>query len=74
MKITLDAGFYTRTALATMTQQFVDFMRVECATGKDISLTMSVNEEYLAESSMIINTFLNNILELSIQEVMNNEC
>ncbi|MDK4746326.1 hypothetical protein QOY93_13305 [Leclercia adecarboxylata] len=73
MKITLDAGFYTRTALSAMTEQFVEFMRVECSTGEDMSLTLSVKEEYLTESSATIHTFLNNILELSIQEVMNNE-
>lgn len=74
MRITLDSVFYTRAALSEMAQQFSDFMTIECSAGEDMTLTMGVKEEHQAESSLIINTFLNNILELSIQDVMNNEC
>lgn len=73
MRINLDPEFYTQAAILNMTQQFSDFMHIECVAGKEMSLTMSVREEHQAESALIINTFLNNILELSIQDIMNNE-
>ena len=74
MRITLDPVFYTQTALSSMAPQFSSFMSVEWSAGTEISLTMSVKEEHQADSSLIVNTFLNNILELSIQDIMNNEC
>lgn len=74
MRITLDPGFYTQTALSNMAHQFSSFMSVEWSAGTEISLTMNVKEEHQADSSLIVNTFLNNILELSIQDIMNNEC
>lgn len=73
MRINLDPEFYTQAAVSNMTQQFSDFMRVEYGAGEGMLLTMSVKEEHQAESALIINTFLNNILELSIQDIMNNE-
>lgn len=73
MQMKLDPEFYSYTALSDMAQQFSDFMSVEYVIGEEMSLTMSVKEEHQAESAMIINTFLNNILELSIQDTMSNE-
>lgn len=73
MRITLDSGFYTHSALSNMAQQFSDFMSVEYVVGEEITVTMSVKEEHQAERTLIINTFLNNILELSIQDIMNHE-
>lgn len=74
MRIILDAEFYTQEALSNMAQQFSGFMSTEYTIGEEISLTMTVKEECQAENALIINTFLNNILELSIQGIMNNEC
>ncbi|MDW2643564.1 hypothetical protein RYZ59_08200 [Citrobacter sp. HN-141] len=73
MKITLDPEFYSLEAVADMTQQFSDFMRVESVVGEEMLLIMNVKQEYDEERSQIINAFLNNILELSIQDIMNNE-
>lgn len=73
MKITLDPEFYSLEAVADMTQQFSDFMRVESVAGEEMLLIMNVKQEYNEERSQIINAFLNNILELSIQDIMNNE-
>lgn len=73
MKITLDPEFYSLEAVADMTQQFSDFMRVESVVGEEMLLIMNVKQEYGEERSQIINAFLNNILELSIQDIMNNE-
>ena len=73
MKITLAPEFYSLEAVADMTQQFSDFMRVESVVGEEMLLIMNVKQEYDEERSQIINAFLNNILELSIQDIMNNE-
>ena len=73
MKITLDPEFYSLEAVADMTQRFSDFMRVESVVGEEMLLIMNVKQEYDEERSQIINAFLNNILELSIQDIMNNE-
>lgn len=73
MKIKLDHGFYTLAALSDMAQQFSNFMSVEYVVGEEMFLTMRVKEENQAESALIIHTFLNNILELSIQDIMKNE-
>lgn len=74
MRIILDAEFYTQEALSNMAQQFSEFMSAEYTVGEEIALMMTVKEECQAENTLIINTFLNNILELSIQGIMNNEC
>ena len=68
MKITLDPEFYSLEAVADMTQQFSDSV-----AGEEMLLIMNVKQEYNEERSQIINAFLNNILELSIQDIMNNE-
>lgn len=73
MKMTLDPDYYTRTAIDNMAEQFSEYMSVEIYKLQALSLTMRVNEPYLAEAPTIIHTFLNNILELSIQEIASNE-
>lgn len=73
MLIKLDPIFYTLESIHNMSKQFSDYMRVELSANEEICLKMSVKEEHQSESVLIINTFLNNILELSIQDMMSNE-
>ncbi len=71
MKITLDPEYYTREAIANMASQFSDYMVVDFYSDKSLCLALRVRDEHLQSSTLIMNTFLNNILELSIQDRMN---
>ncbi|EOQ48171.1 hypothetical protein WC7_02410 [Citrobacter sp. KTE151] len=73
MLIKLDPDFYTPESICNMARQFSDYMSVEFDANEEICLKMSVKAEHQPESVLIINTFLNNILELSIQDMMSNE-
>jgi len=73
MIITLDTDFYTQQAFDNMVSEFSDYIRVERAEGNEMCLKMSVQEEFQAESTLIIHTFLNNFLEQSIQDIMSHE-
>ncbi|WP_133461674.1 hypothetical protein [Scandinavium goeteborgense] len=73
MKMTLDPDFYTHTAIENMKVQFSEYMSVEVDAIQALSLTLVVSDPCLAHAPTIINTFLNNILELSIQEIVSHE-
>lgn len=73
MIIKLDPQFYTQDAIENIAQQFNDYLSVEFTINEAFCLRMNINEEYLSDASLIINTFLTNILDLSIQDIMHNE-
>lgn len=73
MKMVLDPDFYTLAAIENMVEQFSAYMSVESGADDGLCLTMTPAEGLQAEGTIIINTFLNNILELSIQERLINE-
>ena len=73
MIIKLDQQFYTQDAIENIAQQFNDYLSVEFTINEAFCLRMNINEEYLSDASLIINTFLTNILDLSIQDIMHNE-
>ena len=68
MLIKLDPDFYTQHAIADMVQQFSEYMNVKFYISEEVNLTIDVKDGCQEESTLIINTFLNNILELSIQD------
>lgn len=74
MLMKLDPDFYAQHAIADMVQQFSEYMNVKFYISEEVNLTIDVKDGFQEESTLIINTFLNNILELSIQDSMNNEC
>jgi hypothetical protein len=74
MKLTLDPEIYTLTAIENMVEQFAAYMNVDVQIENGLSLTMTVTEPHQADRTVIIHSFLNNILELSIQEQLNDEC
>lgn len=74
MKLTLDPEIYTQTAIENMVEQFSAYMHVDVLVDNGLNLTMAVTESHQADSAVIIHSFLNNILELSIQEQLNDEC
>lgn len=74
MTIDLDADFYALTVIKTMAEQFSDYMEIEYIVKENnISIEMIINQQFQNDQGMIINTFMNNVFELSIQEKMNNE-
>lgn len=73
MIIKLDPHFYTQGAVENVAQQFNDYLSVELTIKEAFCLRMNINEEYLSDAPLIINTFLTNILDLSIQDIMHNE-
>ena len=73
MIIKLDPHFYTQGAIENIAQQFNDYLSVEFTIKEAFCLRMNINEEYLSDAPLIINTFLTNILDLSIQDIMHNE-
>lgn len=74
MKIILDSDFYTQHAIEKMTELYSDYLLVKSRRGNGFILDLIVKKEHLIRRSEIINTFLNNSLELSIQEKFNYEC
>lgn len=73
MMIQLDPQFYSQGAIDLMVQQFTEFLSVECTIHEAICLRINVNDKYHSDAPLIINTLLNNILDLSVQDIMNNE-
>jgi hypothetical protein len=73
MIIKLDPLFYTQGAIENIAQQFNEYLSVEFTIKETFCLRMNINEEYLSDAPLIINTFLTNILDLSIQDIMHNE-
>ncbi|CAM8252298.1 hypothetical protein L370_03337 [Enterobacter sp. MGH 24] len=73
MIIKLDPHFYTQSAVENVAQQFNDYLSVEFTIKEAFCLRMNINEAYLSDAPLIINTFLTNILDLSIQDIMHNE-
>ena len=73
MKVILDGDFYTYSAIENMAIQFSEYITVEGSLAEGIVLHMNVHDAYKLQRNVIINTFLNNILELSIQEHLEDE-
>jgi hypothetical protein len=73
MIIKLDPHFYTQGAIENITQQFNDYLSVEFTIKEAFCLRININKEHLSDAPLIINTFLTNILDLSIQDIMHNE-
>ncbi|MFS2225082.1 hypothetical protein [Pantoea sp. B65] len=73
MQIMLDSDFYTQHAVEEMASLFADYLSVTAQTGDAMLLNVTVTEEHHHDSTEIINTFLNNVLMLSIQEQFNHE-
>ncbi|EWG71932.1 hypothetical protein FHW31_001157 [Enterobacter asburiae] len=73
MIIKLDPLFYTQSAIENIAQQFNEYLSVEFTIKEAFCLRINTNEEYLSDAHLIINTFLTNILDLSIQDIMHNE-
>ncbi|WP_315707924.1 hypothetical protein [Brenneria uluponensis] len=73
MQIILDSDFYTQHAVEEMAVLFADYLSVTAQTGDAMLLNFTVAEAHLLEKAEIINTFLNNVLMLSIQEKFNHE-
>lgn len=73
MIIKLDPHFYTQGAIENITQQFNDYLSAEFTIKEAFCLRININKEYLSDAPLIINTFLTNILDLSIQDIMHNE-
>ena len=69
--ITLDSDFYVSAVIDEMICQFADFMTVSYSENDAFRLTMQVKEQYQVEKETLIHSFLNNILELSIQDIFN---
>jgi hypothetical protein len=73
MIIKLDPHFYTQSAVENVAQQFNDYLSVKFTIKEAFCLRMNIHKEYLSDAPLIINTFLTNILDLSIQDIMHNE-
>ena len=73
MKVILDGDFYTYSAIENMANQFSEYITVEVSPADGIVLQMNVHDAYKLQRNVIINTFLNNALELSIQEHLEDE-
>lgn len=73
MQINLDPDFYTQHAIEEMASLFADYLSVSARNGGGMLLDFSVTKAHDLESAVIINTFLNNALILSIQEKFNHE-
>ncbi|ELN2736077.1 hypothetical protein RJ495_003432 [Pluralibacter gergoviae] len=73
MKVILDGDFYTYSAIENMANQFSEYITVEVSHAEGIVLQMNVHDAYKLQRNVIINTFLNNVLELSIQEHLEDE-
>ena len=73
MKIQLAPNFYTKPSIETMLEQFSEYLTGSCTLAEEMHLELNVRDEFCTHSVEIINSFLNNILELTIQDVMINE-
>lgn len=73
MKVILDDDFYTYSTIENMASQFSEYITVEVSLAEGIVLQMNVHDAYKLQRNVIINTFLNNVLELSIQEHLEDE-
>lgn len=73
MKIQLAPDFYARTSIENMLEQFSEYLTGKCTWDDQIHMELNVRDQFCAHSVEIINSFLNNILELTIQDVMTNE-
>ena len=73
MQVILDGDFYTYSAIENMANQFSEYITVEVSHAEGIVLQMNVHDAYKLQRNVIINTFLNNVLELSIQEHLEDE-
>lgn len=72
MKITLASDFYTHSAIEKITNQFSEYIIVNWIFDNEIHLDLQIKDEFSPQSKKIINSFLNNILDLSIQEKFKN--
>ena len=73
MIIKLDPLFYTQSSIENIAQQFNEYLSVEFTIKEAFCLRISINKKYLSDAPLIMNTFLTNILDLSIQDIMHNE-
>ncbi len=74
MKIQLASSFYTQVSIENMLEQFSDYLTGNYVFDDTLHLNLYVRDEFHSHQAEIINSFLNNILELSIQEKIKNEC
>lgn len=74
MKIQLAVNFYTQESIENMLEQFSDYLKGSCTFDNEIHLNLCVSDAFQGQQMEIINSFLNNILELSVQEKIKNEC
>lgn len=74
MKIQLASSFYTQASIENMLEQFSDYLSGDYLFNDELHLNLYVRDEFYSHRAEIINSFLNNILELSVQEKIKHEC
>ncbi|OAT19768.1 hypothetical protein M979_1080 [Buttiauxella noackiae ATCC 51607] len=74
MNIQLASNIYSLPAIENMLEQFSDYLEGHCVFNGELDLQLNVRDEFRSDYAEIINSFLNNILDLSIQEKLNHEC
>jgi len=73
MKIKLASDIYTTNAIVDMAGQFSSYLHVAISSRDDIEIELTVVADGKVDQAEVINTFMNNILELSILERLNHE-
>lgn len=73
MKIKLDPDIYTQSAINKMIKWFSPYLKVSVICYNEMEIELVVVEEYQEHRIEVINTFMNNILDLSIVERLDYE-